>query len=119
MSHSWLRRTTAGAGVGLLLTAAGALTGVGSVSADAADFSMSPGRVTVQLTPMENNMAADGLDGAGFICAFDVLPVGGSFVPMAQDICIYALHPCASAARDAAQLAQVTFYPDHVICRTV
>ncbi|HEX4471323.1 MAG TPA: hypothetical protein VH085_05100 [Nocardioides sp.] len=119
MSHSWLRRTTAGAGVGLLLTAVGALTGVGSVSADAADFSMTQGRVTVQLTPMENDMAADGRDGAGLICTFDVLPIGGSFVPMTLDNCIHALGSCASAARDSLQVALVTFYPDRETCRKV
>jgi hypothetical protein len=119
MSRSWLRRTAAGAGIGLLLTSVGALTGLGSGSANAVDFSLTAGRVTAQLSHIETDMSADGRDGASLICTFDVVPMASSYVTIPQETCIHALVSCGTAARKAGLKALVTFYQDRQTCQGV
>jgi hypothetical protein len=116
MSPKWLRRVTAGATTSLLLTAVGALTGVASPDAEAADFSLTQGKVSVQLTQFETDLSADGRDGAGLICTFDVVPLAQPYQPVTQATCERALVWCATAARTAGVKALVTFYPGRETC---
>jgi hypothetical protein len=114
MKH--LRRTAAAATAALAISGAAVLTGLGAAPAQATDYSLSEGRVVVQLTPSETELVAFGFFFAASWCSVEVLPMAEGYVDIPMSDCSAALHECSIKAGPSPASAYIFFYPGRSTC---
>jgi hypothetical protein len=108
------RRSAVAATAALAISGAAVLTSI--APAQATDYSLSEGRVVVQLTPSETHLVAFGFFFAASWCSVEVLPMAEGYLDIPMSDCSAALHECSTKAGPSPASAYIIFYPGRSTC---